>query len=54
METVLMFLGLFIASIIIGLGFCVGSLYMYKAFKKRYYELGIVILFYVLLVCSLI
>ena len=46
MERILMFLGLFIAGIIIGLGFCVGSLYIYKSFKIGYYDLGIAVLFY--------
>lgn len=54
MEAALTFLGLFITSIAIGLGFCVGFLNVYKSLKEKDYDYAFLMGFFLLLLLGLV
>lgn len=54
MEAALTFLGQFIISVAIGLGFCVGFLNVYKLLKEKDYDYAFLIGFFLLILLGLI
>lgn len=54
METALTFLGQFIISVAIGLGFCVGFFNVYKLLKEKDYDYAFLIGFFLLILLGMI